>query len=144
MKLPRWLRKLRGSVDRPASNSAVASQGDSRGVTESGTQPAAGYSADQPIRSKEEDRFNRWPFAQRIAETLAARSDPSSLVIGIYAPWGDGKTSTLLMMEDALRPHAHVAVVRFNPWHFDSENQLLRGFFATLAEALGRSLPTRK
>jgi hypothetical protein len=144
MKLPGWLRRLRGSVDRPATNAAVASQSDSRGATETETRPAAGYSADQPIRSREEDRFNRWPFAHRIAETLAARSDPSSLVIGIYAPWGDGKTSTLLMMEDALRPHAHVAAVRFNPWHFDSENQLLRGFFATLAEALGRSLPTRK
>src|SRR2546427_5494048 len=80
-----------------------------------------GYSADQPIRSKEEDRFNRWPFAKRIAETLAARRDPSSLVLAIYGPWGDGKTSTLLMMEEALKEHGQVATVRFNPWHFDSE-----------------------
>jgi len=111
-----------------------------------GTSPlhAEGYSSDQPIRSKDEDRFNRWPFAERIAETLAARRDPSSLVIAIYGPWGDGKTSTLLMMEEVLAACPNVAAVRFNPWHFDSEEQLLRGFFATLAEALGKSLPTKK
>ena len=40
--------------------------------------------------------------------------------------------------------HAHVVVVHFNPWHFQSEVQLLRGFFETLAQALGRSLPTMK
>jgi predicted KAP-like P-loop ATPase len=102
------------------------------------------YSSDQPIRSKEEDRFNRWPFANRIAEILAARRDPSSLVIAIYGPWGDGKTSTLLMMEDALKKHEHVTAVTFNPWIFDSEDQLLRGFFAGLAEALGKSLSTKK
>src|SRR5688500_440525 len=100
MKLPGWLSKLRGLVDRPASDAAVASQSDSWGAIESASRRPAGYSADQPIRSKEEDRFNRWPFAYRIAETLAARSEPTSLVIGIYAPWGDGKTSTRRMMED--------------------------------------------
>jgi hypothetical protein len=32
------------------------------------------YSADQPISTRKEDRFNRWPFAQRIAETIARRA----------------------------------------------------------------------
>jgi hypothetical protein len=104
----------------------------------------ASYAADQPIRSREEDRFNRWPFAKRIADTLARRDDPSSLVLGIYGVWGDGKTSTLRLMEEALKEHAEVVCVKFNPWHFESQAQLLRGFFATLAEDLGRSMTTRK
>src|SRR6267143_955481 len=66
MKLPGWLRRLRGPGDRPASNAAVGSQSDSREATEFNTRPATSYSADQPIRSKEEDRFNRWPFAVQI------------------------------------------------------------------------------
>lgn len=103
-----------------------------------------GYRADQPIRNREEDRFNRWPFAKRIAETIGRREDPSSLVIGIYGVWGDGKTSTLQLMEEALHGHDRVVVVRFNPWHFESEEQLIRGFFETLADALGRSLPTKR
>jgi len=102
------------------------------------------YIADQPIASKSEDKFNRAPFATRIAETLATRSDPSSIVIGLYGPWGDGKTSVLEMMQEELKTHDEIIVVRFNPWHFQTEDLLLRGFFATLADAMGRSLPNMK
>lgn len=102
------------------------------------------YFSDQPIHSKKEDRFNRWKFAAQIADTIARRHDPSSIVIGLYGPWGDGKTSTLRLMEKALTEHQHVVVIGFNPWHFQSEEQLLKGFFATLAQALGKSIPTLK
>lgn len=102
------------------------------------------YIADHPIASKREDKFNRAPFATRIAETLSTRSDPSSIVIGLYGPWGDGKTSVLEMMQEELNTHDAIIVVRFNPWHFQSEELLLRGFFATLADAVGKSLPNMK
>jgi len=94
------------------------------------------YIADQPIASKSEDKFNRAPFATRIAETLATRYDPSSIVIGLYGPWGDGKTSVLEMMQEELKTHDEIIVVRFNPWHFQTEDLLLRGFFATLVWCL--------
>ncbi|MHB1401710.1 MAG: KAP family P-loop NTPase fold protein [Thiobacillus sp.] len=102
------------------------------------------YIADQPITGKAEDRFNRASFATRIAETIATRVDPSSIVLGIFGPWGDGKTSVLEMMQEALNSYPNVIVVRFNPWHFQSEDLLLRGFFATLADAMGQSLPNVK
>jgi predicted KAP-like P-loop ATPase len=102
------------------------------------------YIADQPISGKAEDRFNRVFFATRIAETIATRADPSSIVLGLFGPWGDGKTSVLEMMQEALNSHPKVIVVRFNPWHFQNEDLLLRGFFATLADAMGRSLPNMK
>ncbi|HEX4583983.1 MAG TPA: P-loop NTPase fold protein [Burkholderiaceae bacterium] len=100
------------------------------------------YSSDHPIRSKREDRFNRAPFAMRVADTTATRRDPSSIVIGLYGPWGDGKSSTLNLMEEALAAHSNVVVVRFNPWLFNSEERLLRGFFDTVAAALGRASPS--
>lgn len=100
------------------------------------------YSSDQPISSRTEDKFNRSPFATRMAETIATRTDSSSIVIGLYGAWGDGKTSVLEMMIETLKEYDHVITVKFNPWHFKSEELLLRGFFATLAEALGKSLPT--
>ncbi|MCZ2115713.1 MAG: AAA family ATPase [Burkholderiales bacterium] len=99
------------------------------------------FVSDDPISSLSQDRFNRAPFASRIADTIARRSDSSSLVVGVFGPWGDGKTSVLKMMEEALTNHDHVIVVRFNPWHFQSEEHLLRGFFATLADGLGKELP---
>jgi KAP family P-loop domain len=101
------------------------------------------YSSDQPIRSKREDRFNRALFAQRVADTTATRSDPSSIVIGLYGPWGGGKSSTLNLMEEALSDHSSVVVVRFNPWLYGSEDRLVHGFFDTLAATLGASLATR-
>jgi Cdc6-like AAA superfamily ATPase len=101
------------------------------------------YSSDQPIRSKREDRFNRALFAQRVADTTATRSDPSSIVIGLYGPWGGGKSSTLNLMEEALHDHSNVVVVRFNPWLYSSEDRLVQGFFDTLAAALGVALSTK-
>jgi hypothetical protein len=134
-----WIKKLLGFHRRDGVMPSVAT---SPAETRSQSQEGSTYSSDEPIRFKRQDRFNRWPFAKRIADTLAARNDPSSIVIGLYGPWGDGKTSTLHMMAAALGSHAHVVVVAFNPWLFRSEEQLLRGFFATLADSIDRSLPT--
>lgn len=99
---------------------------------------------DRPITARSSDRFNRAPFAFRLARTLAVRADPSSIVVGLYGPWGDGKTSVLEMMSEALQEYPRVILVRFNPWHFQSQDALLRGFFATLAEAMDKSLPNRR
>jgi hypothetical protein len=100
------------------------------------------YLPDRPIEAEQEDKFNRLPFASRIANTIAHRTDSSSLVVGIFGKWGEGKTSVLNLMKSALKHHDDVEVVPFNPWHFTSQEQLLRGFFATLADALDERLKT--
>lgn len=104
---------------------------------------AALYASDQPVSSAMQDRFARASFAQRIADTIATRDDDACLVLGLYGPWGDGKTSVLRMIEERLKGYDNRIVVRFNPWHFTSESQLLRGFFDTLATAIGTRLSTR-
>ena len=106
--------------------------------------PLKQFVSDEPISGADQDRFNRAPFASRIADTIARRPDPSSLVVGVFGPWGDGKTSVLKMMEEELQHHDHVIVLHFNPWHFQSEDQLIRGFFATLADGLDRKLNNAK
>jgi len=100
------------------------------------------YATDRPIVTEQEDRFGRTPFANRIAETIVRLDDPSSLVIGIYGAWGEGKTSVLNLMAARMRGEAGVILLRFNPWLFDSSQALLTGFFNALAVALERSLPT--
>ncbi len=103
------------------------------------------YTADAPISDTADDRFRRWPFAQRIAQTIILRADPGSIVIGIYGAWGEGKTSVLNFIEQELSQHPlEVVYVRFNPWRFRDEATLLISFFATLAEALGRSISSQK
>ncbi len=101
------------------------------------------YSGDHPIHIPAEDRFNRWPFAKRIADTLRDRKDPSCIVVGIYGAWGEGKTSVLNLIESELKSEAKVAVVRFNPWYFRSEAVLIKGLFETLAEGVGKKLASK-
>ncbi len=102
------------------------------------------YAADAPVKNQAEDRFRRWPFAQRIAETVAARRDPSSIVVAIYGTWGEGKTSILNFIECELLSQESVVCVRFNPWRFKDETTLLLSYFGTLADALGRTLSSKK
>ncbi len=98
------------------------------------------FSPDRPIQSPAEDRFNRLPFARRIVQAITNRTDPSSLVIGIYGRYGEGKTSVLNLLREELRNDAQFVVVPFNPWLFGDERQLLIAFFYTLADGLGRTL----
>lgn len=104
----------------------------------------ARYSGDHPIQNPSEDRFNRWPFAKRIADTLRDREDPACIVLGIYGAWGEGKTSVLNLIGAELKKSEKVAVVPFNPWYFSSEAVLIKGLFEALAEGAGKKLAGRR
>lgn len=130
----KWIYRLFGRHTQPSEPEASSPPAEeSENILESNH-----FLSDEPIASKAHDRFGRALFSARIAETIAKRQDESSIVIGLFGPWGDGKTSVLKMMEESLIQYEHVVTIRFNPWHFPSEDALLRGFFATLAEALGK------
>ncbi|PIT13263.1 KAP family P-loop NTPase fold protein [Snodgrassella alvi] len=98
------------------------------------------FSADAPVSSKEEDKFSRWKFAERVGQVIARREDPSGLVIGLYGVWGDGKTSVLNFIQQSLKSEEKVICIKFNPWRYGTENDLLKGFFFTIAEALDTKL----
>jgi predicted KAP-like P-loop ATPase len=102
------------------------------------------YDADRAITSSTQDRFGRHNFAQRVAQVITERHDPSSIVVGIYGPWGEGKTSVLNMTIEELEKHQEKIIVRrFNPWRFANEDQLLINFFTILADLLHKSLKTK-
>lgn len=101
------------------------------------------FAADAPIDDPALDRFERWPFAERVAKILASRQDPSSLVLGLYGAWGEGKTTVLRFIDRALKDYPHVVCVWFNPWRFRDEGHLIRSFFNALADAVDASLGPR-
>jgi hypothetical protein len=114
-------------------------------ATTSGSQASdLAYLADAPIESSVADKFKRWQFAQRVAETIVNHRDPSSIAIGIYGAWGEGKTSVLNLIEERLESEPNIIPVRFNPWSVDNEPAVVLAFFGTLAQALGKKLPGRK
>lgn len=98
------------------------------------------YTADNPINGANDDKFQRYPFSKRIAETIVSRTDKESLVIGIYGNWGEGKTSVLNFIESNLTGKENIVVCKFNPWRFKDETDLLNGFFSLLASELQKSL----
>jgi hypothetical protein len=60
--------------------------------------------------------------------------------MGIYGPWGDGKSSTLALIKEALNKQGGVVQVDYNPWLFSSTiENLTRSFFLTLGDALERT-----
>lgn len=101
------------------------------------------YSSDAPVHNRELDQFNRFPFAQRVASIISKRNDPNSIVIGIYGAWGEGKTSVFNFIESELEVE-EVICLRFNPWRFGDEDQMLINFFNDLAKAIDKSIESGK
>lgn len=104
---------------------------------------ADSYSSDSPVTKHREDKFNRWLFSKRIADVIANRIDSSSIVIGLYGAWGNGKTSVLNFIEESLNDNQDVICIKFNPWRFGAEEELLKAFFQDIAHAIEAKLFTR-
>ena len=103
---------------------------------------ATAYATDRPWKQGDPDPLHRTEYAKRIAETLARRTtQPEGLVVGLYGPWGEGKTSLLHMIEAHLAAE-EVEAIWFNPWYFTSQDALIRGFFDELAQKLSLRLGT--
>jgi len=101
------------------------------------------FVTDEPLDDPSSDRFKRFPFAQRVAGTIAFKKDPSSIVIGVYGAWGEGKTTVLNFIASELEKYPNVICIPFNPWYFEDEKHMLLNFFQTLSEVLGRKISTQ-
>lgn len=104
---------------------------------------------DTPIKAREQDLIGRIPFAERLAGILKSAAGPESLVIGLYGPWGSGKTSVINLVENALSRKnddgkAGVSVVRFEPWNYLTAEQLLAQFLKEVGGALDKDAHGRR
>ncbi|MDD3052330.1 MAG: P-loop NTPase fold protein, partial [Candidatus Cloacimonetes bacterium] len=84
----------------------------------------------------EKDYFKRKPFAQQISNIIVSRKEPSSIVVGIYGKWGEGKTTVLNFIENELTRTENIICIRYNPWYYSDEVMLLQDFFNVLAGKL--------
>ena len=93
---------------------------------------------DNPIKTREDDLLNREPLAVRIAEEISHfSSDGSSesFVVGIEGDWGSGKTSLINLVLQNLSP-SNFLIIKFNPWNFSDQNELITDFFNSIADEL--------
>ena len=70
---------------------------------------------DASVLELRDDRFQHWPFARRVADTIAHCADSSSIVLGVFAPWGTGKATVLNFIRKHLADQEHVVTVDFDP-----------------------------
>ena len=100
--------------------------------------------ADSPIRKKEEDLLGRDRMAVRVAEVInrscgAKNPREESLVVGVEGEWGSGKTSFINLILENLESSANgFLTIKFNPWNFSDQNELVTDFFNSLIEKLKR------
>ena len=103
------------------------------------------FDDDRPIKSAREDVLGRRGCAEGIARAIRSWDGHESLIVGIYGPWGSGKTSVLNMIAETLcsEPDDDHFLRTFNPWEVGDRRAVSRAFFDEVGAALGRADPTR-
>ena len=98
-------------------------------------QESNGIPVDNPIRKREQDLLGRTSAALSFVEHVLALDASQGIVVGVFGPWGSGKTSFLNLARQEF-DQKDVAVITFNPWFFSGTEQLINRFFAELADPL--------
>ena len=103
----------------------------------------AALHSDEPIRSREDDRLSRTELVDTVAAQLLHTDLTESLVVGLNAPWGSGKSSFLHMLQESLQSSTaqldrtkKPTIIWFNPWLYRNVEQLVRVFFDELGSSL--------
>lgn len=91
---------------------------------------------DKIIIAPAQDELGRDKLVKLIANAIKAKVQTShgTLTFGVYGAWGEGKTTTMRMVESVLKQNS-IKCLWFNPWSFSGENRLVSEFFCTLASA---------
>ena len=93
---------------------------------------------DNPISSPEEDVLEWSSIAEAFARRTLNFDATHGLVIGVFGPWGSGKTSFINLARPEFK-RAGVPVFEFNPWLFSGAHQLLERFFSELSTEMRES-----
>ncbi len=96
-----------------------------------------GFLVDLPIKEEDSDSLIK---RDNIAEELATKIkntpiEKGAFSIGIESPWGEGKTSFLNLLCNHFKPKDTI-IIKFNPWKYEKERNLVDAFFLELRENL--------
>lgn len=101
------------------------------------------FNSDTPINSAQDDILGRSSFAASLAKAMLAYSSQEAFTIGLYGPWGSGKTSVINLLIEQLQeqerltpPNGKAIVFRFNPWMCTSSEQMIEQFFTQLSAVI--------
>jgi predicted KAP-like P-loop ATPase len=102
---------------------------------------------DRPKEHLADDRLGYARFAQSLARSIADLAPTEGIVLAVNGPWGSGKTSAVNMIVEALgalateRPEGgEILPIRFNPWWFSEQEDLVKAFFGELSAGFDKKL----
>ena len=98
---------------------------------------------DRPVTNPQDDHLGRADFAERLASLIIAAPQGSTLRIGVYGEWGEGKTSVLQLMDRRFRESGHVCVWVV-PWMVESRQDIAVLLTNEIATALEIDLSALK
>ena len=118
------------------------------------------FNPDQPIISADQDILGRSAFAKSLGDAVLSYQEKESISMGVLGAWGIGKTSIINMMVEHIEnteadkdlpsyPYKRLPffsknktkktvpiVVKFSPWNYSDQNQLISQFFIQLSGVL--------
>jgi nucleoside-triphosphatase THEP1 len=89
---------------------------------------------DNPIPGDGSDEFGFLDHAKVLCRAIGQTTD-LPLTVGIFGPWGSGKSSFLNICRDLLREQGFVAL-GFNPWKYDRRDEIWHALIQTLLDEL--------
>ena len=98
-----------------------------------------GFTPDYPASPEDTDLLGRsekaFDLAKKIFHTDTSKA---AFTLGLTAPWGAGKTSFMLAMQQYLRDNhcSEIILIEFNPWMYRKAPNLTQIFFEELSRAL--------
>jgi hypothetical protein len=104
-------------------------------MTASASLPPVSRGHDAPITSADQDLLGGNSAARAIHRVIRSTPTGWSTRIGLYGPWGSGKTSVLNLLE-AFENRENSIVVRLSAWTAVGEGGVLRLFYEALATRL--------
>ena len=99
------------------------------------TDSKLGYISDEPISNIEDDILDYATDAANLAKNLEEISINSPCSIGVISNWGKGKSTYLNFVENSIDKEKFI-IVKFNPRHSKSANNIQEDFFNLLYSKL--------
>lgn len=97
------------------------------------------FMSDKACETKNDDMFGVISQAERFAERVFNQGSPESLVFGIDAPWGTGKSTFVNLCKEYWQEHYRdqIIVYSFDPLRFENKDNLLNKFIEGLIKMIG-------
>jgi hypothetical protein len=98
---------------------------------------------DNPVGRINDDLFGFRPYIEEL-HAAVARAEPLPITVGVFGPWGSGKSSFLRMWHDLLAFAPENKKVLFNPWKYDQKVEVWAALIQSLLAELQAEETTRE